>query len=929
VSFSGLTPVGIAIGPGAIVAIGVLIGITAGIMLASYEDAQKRLQQLSDTYEYTKTHAPDLRNMAQQPQGLYKLNLAFVDTTLPDFPSSAVLPQRQAANPQFMVGLGASAQPSTTVSYKDSDGVTWTATPWASWFEQTAQVDGKTYSSITPTLRITDHGGKQWFASRIGNSSFLLSQVNAVSGLPACPADAKTGITSSFPTSSTEPYGFATTGDRALCSSYVARSFPMVSATGSKDWVALSIPTRFTSPSTAYFKFGTASTFQITAQADTAPAITATSSLPAGFSISTGSGSVTLSYNGGGARGTYTITLSAICQNVLSIRTTQALQITVGDFIPTLGADGTTRFLTSGPPTFPYPSIDGTVGYPMSFHIVTNVVPYPKFTMSFVPAGLTFRDNGDGTADLTGTPVSDPVFSDVAFSYIMSAENDYGIDLLIVNIHVADFGSVTFTAGVPNQWNGSVTPTPGPFDNGGLAWLSFRDNGNGTGVIGGTPPPGTAGSFALHANHARGTITVINPPLFTSSAATAFMPDRSSEFRITTSRLSGKISYTGVLPDGLTFTDQGNGTAMLSGQPNAASGVFPLTLTWDDGIQQVNAKLDVYVVRPPDAMTSSAMVVFTEGLPQSFNIITSGFPTAWPKTLACPDGQTCGDLEIYRASGSDPLPAGLTLSDAKGAGAGVISGTPAAGSAGQYRQVIRARNGLRFGSTNADGFSYFDLKIIVVPAVSVGNTIRSSGAGPLEENQRLTSPGGRFRAAMQSDGNFVVYDQTRPVWASNTYQQGDQPYQLYMQSDGNLVLYAWNKECPSPYACAPTWASQTQGKGTGPYTLTMQDDGNLVIYDGSHNATWATGTNLFRNVLLSGGSPLLAGQSLTSPNQRFRATMLTNGDFALYDGVLAIWETGIDVHSPRTRSKCKMMATWSSTTKSESRPGPVTRWAKA
>ncbi len=70
---------------------------------------------------------------------------------------------------------------------------------------------------------------------------------------------------------------------------------------------------------------------------------------------------------------------------------------------------------------------------------------------------------------------------------------------------------------------------------------------------------------------------------------------------------------------------------------------------------------------------------------------------------------------------------------------------------------------------------------------------------------------------MQTDGNFVVYDQARPVWASNTYQQGDQPYQLYMQSDGNLVLYAWNKECPSPYACAATWSSRAQGKGTAPY----------------------------------------------------------------------------------------------------------------
>jgi len=46
------------------------------------------------------------------------------------------------------------------------------------------------------------------------------------------------------------------------------------------------------------------------------------------------------------------------------------------------------------------------------------------------------------------------------------------------------------------------------------------------------------------------------------------------------------ISLSGVLPGGVTFTDNGDGTATLAGAPAVGSGgVYPLTFTASNGIQ--------------------------------------------------------------------------------------------------------------------------------------------------------------------------------------------------------------------------------------------------------------------------------------------------------------------------------------------------------
>lgn len=95
----------------------------------------------------------------------------------------------------------------------------------------------------------------------------------------------------------------------------------------------------------------------------------------------------------------------------------------------------------------------------------------------------------------------------------------------------------------------------------------------------------------------------------------------------------------------------------------------------------------------------------------------------------------------------------------------------------------------------------------------------------LTPGQGLFSPNGRYRAIMQGDGNFVVYDRGRAIWSSRTNRQPGAA--LAMQGDGNLVVYRLRK---------PLWSSRTH-RHPGAYVV-MQSDGNLVIYKG--RALWSS-----------------------------------------------------------------------------------------
>ena len=81
---------------------------------------------------------------------------------------------------------------------------------------------------------------------------------------------------------------------------------------------------------------------------------------------------------------------------------------------------------------------------------------------------------------------------------------------------------------------------------------------------------------------------------------------------------------------------------------------------------------------------------------------------------------------------------------------------------------------------------------------------------------------GNCTATMQEDGNVVLYNNSKPIWASGTMNKGKSPYKLYMQGDGNLVAYG---------VSGAIWATGTNNQGMGPYKAILENDCNFALYD--------------------------------------------------------------------------------------------------
>ena len=91
------------------------------------------------------------------------------------------------------------------------------------------------------------------------------------------------------------------------------------------------------------------------------------------------------------------------------------------------------------------------------------------------------------------------------------------------------------------------------------------------------------------------------------------------------------------------------------------------------------------------------------------------------------------------------------------------------------------------------------------------------------------SPNGRYRLALQIDGNLVFYDDELGValWSAGT--QGSAAGQALMQNDGNFVVY--------DAGGVALWSTGTVGNPGA--RLAIQDDGNLVVYRADGQALWA------------------------------------------------------------------------------------------
>jgi hypothetical protein len=334
-------------------------------------------------------------------------------------------------------------------------------------------------------------------------------------------------------------------------------------------------------------------------------------------------------------------------------------------------------------------------GVAMTPYLVTTKGGYPApaiTTASPLPAGVHLTDNGNGTADFNGTP--GPTSGGV-YPITITATNGIGSPVnqsFTLTVYQAptvtppaNFTIISQQAMTPVTFAYAGYPSPLIKAVGLPKGLTLVNNGNGTATISGTPVFKVNGVFhvSINASSKAGTsssplvITVDSPPFFTSKApplahtGTAIAP-----FTVTT--LYGypvpTITHATALPAGITLTDNGNGTATLSGTPDAtAGGVYSITFDAANGVGAGGVgpgpvtQTVTWTVYQAPVLAPISNASGTQGTAITpIGVSDTGYPTP-----------------TLKASG---LPPGVTL--AYSGNSGTISGTPA--KTGTYNVTVTA-----------------------------------------------------------------------------------------------------------------------------------------------------------------------------------------------------------------------------------------------
>ncbi len=477
----------------------------------------------------------------------------------------------------------------------------------------------------------------------------------------------------------------------------------------------------FTSPATATFTVGTAGSFSVTTTGYPAPTLTQTGTLPTGVTFTMGTG-ILAGTPAAGTGGTYSLTIKA--HNGIGSDATQTLTLNV-DAPPAITSPASTTF---------------TVGSAGSFSVTASGFPSPALSQSgTLPTGVGFTAS---TGTLAGTPAAGTGGSyTLTFKATNSVNSATQTFTLTVNEapSITSANATTFSVGGPGSFSVTTTgfPLPALIETGALpSGVTFVDKGNGTATLAGTPAAATNGTYSLTIKATNVlssasqsfTLTVDTAPVITSAISTTFTAGSPGSFTVTTiGTPTPSITESGVLPTGVTFTDNGNGTATLAGTPGATTGgTYQLTLKAHNGQGSDYTQTFVLTVNQAPAFTSANNTTFTVGTAGTFTVSASGYPV--------PD---------FTESGA--LPSGVTLvSNADGTA--TLAGTPAAGTSGTYSITITANNGV-----SPNGTQTFTLTVnAVAVAVSISTTSPLAGA----------TQGTSYSASVTASGGVTPYTWT-------------------------------------------------------------------------------------------------------------------------------------------------------------------------
>ena len=223
-------------------------------------------------------------------------------------------------------------------------------------------------------------------------------------------------------------------------------------------------------------------------------------------------------------------------------------------------------------------------------------------------------------------------------------------------------------------------------------------------------------SFTLGADNATSTVhyTVVEPPSITTAASTTLTVGHAGSFVFATGPsypASPSLSDgNAVLPTGVTFTSNGDGTATLKGNPHAGTaGTYPFTVTASNGASpDATQAFTLTIVDTPGAPSHVAVHPVTGALGVSWSAPsqTGGSAITHYTATAMPGGATCTTAGLSCTIG------GLTATT-------------------RYTVSVSATNAVGAGLASTPASAYpatvVSLKLWSLPLVAVRNSVFTVG----------------------------------------------------------------------------------------------------------------------------------------------------------------------------------------------------------
>ncbi|HEY5098133.1 MAG TPA: fibronectin type III domain-containing protein [Acidimicrobiales bacterium] len=496
--------------------------------------------------------------------------------------------------------------------------------------------------------------------------------------------------------------------------------------------------------------------------------------LPANSSVSftpqsiTSGGSTAMSITTSTATppGTYTVTVTATGTSAAH-STTFALTVATP---PAITSATSTTFTA------------GTLG---TFSVTTTGSPTTALSESgALPSGVTFADNGNGTATLAGTAsgVSSSVITITASNGVGSpATQTFTLNVIAppsdFSIGVSP-NTATVTAGTAATTTVSTAVTSGVAQS-----VALSETGAPAGALTSFSPPsvtsgggstfsvtpaltttpgtytvtltgtGSAAGFPTHSTTF--SLTVNTPPAITSATSTTFTQGVSGTFTVTaTGSPTLVLSESGALPTGVTFTDNGNGSATLAGKPASGSNAsYPITLGASNGFGSPASQsftLSVNAAPPPPDFTIAAT-------PNSATVTAGGTATSTIGTTASGGSQSVALSATGIPSGAS---IGFSPQIITSGGSSTMSViTSSTTTPGPYSITVTGTGNATGGPVHSTTFS------LTVTAPST-TTPRLVQAGSGTESASSTSLAGSFPTATTA-GDLLVLSASQYTGATN------------------------------------------------------------------------------------------------------------------------------------------------------------------